>query len=332
MGDDKKYGQFARSLADAALDQQQSLRDSLKSLANEITAYAQTSNETWPFVVLPLFESYAMGYFDHSAGEFVGVNNLVYHEDREEYIRWTTAHYPEWIAESHMIYYGHEDYLDTDPSLYNPYISKKLPDSYPPDDVRKYYSPRTSQSPPMRSYGPMINLNIASIGSNGDVIDGVLLLRNETLVTSIKPFNALPAEEHQNFHTDSEAYDHPHSFMYHPVYEKIKDSSSNIVATLTSSVAWDASMRNLLPETVKGIRCVVKNNCDQSFTYEVVGPKANYVGLGDLHDTKYDNMEATVDLSLHTHPNFTTTPGHCQYTMVRKQIHDFSSFRHCQCR
>lgn len=319
-----KYYQFARSLADASLDQQESLRDSLKSLANEITAYGElttTINGTtsWPYVVLPQFESFAMGYFDHSDGEFVGVNNLVYHEDREEYTEWANANYQDWILEGHMLKYGHDNFLDTDPSLYHPYISKKMPDSYPPDDARPYYSPRTSQSPPMRSYGPTMNLNIASIGSNGDVIDGVLLLRNETLVTALKPFNALPPEEHQGFHTDAEEVHHPHSFLYHPVYERVKDSTSKIVATLTSSVAWDASMLDLLPETVKGIRCVVKNNCDQSFTYEVVGPEAFYKGDGDLHDTEYDEYELFVDLALHTHPDFPSTPGHCQYSMVSKR-------------
>ena len=191
-----------------------------------------------------------------------------------------------------------------------------MPNSYPPDDIRPYYSARTSQSPPMRSYGPLLNLNIASIGNNGDVIDGVLLLRNETLVTAVKPFNALPAEEHRFFHPDADEVDHPHSFLYHPVYERVKDSTSNIVATLTSSVAWDASMRYLLPDTVKGIRSVIKNNCNQSFTYEVVGRQAFYLGDGDLHDTKFDEYELFVDLALHTHPDYTSTPGHCQYSMV----------------
>ena len=47
----------------------------------------------------------------------------------------------------------------------------------------------------------------------------------------------------------------------------------------------------------------------------VNGEDAIYLGDGDLHDSKYNYLEVTVDLSMHTHPNFTSTPGHCQYSM-----------------
>jgi len=308
------YEQFARSLADAAIDQQQSLRDSMRSLANEVTGYAQTNNISWPFVYLPLWESYAMGYFDHSKGEFVGINNHVTHDQRESFINWTTMHYEEWIQESHMLKYGNLDKLNQDPAEYNQYLAKKAKDGFPPDDIRTHYGVRTAQSPPMGAYGPLMNLNIGSIGSNGALMDAVRELRYETLVTAIKPFNALPASEHQNFHTDSEA-ENPHSFMYTPVYERVQDPTSSIVATVTSSVAWDASMQDLLPDNVNGILCVVRNNCNQSFTYEVRGHDAFYLGDGDHHDSEFSHLEVELDLALHTHPNFTSTPGHCMYTM-----------------
>ncbi|CAB9511106.1 Receptor-type guanylate cyclase gcy [Seminavis robusta] len=308
------YTQFARTLVDAALEQQQSLRDSMATLSNEITGHAQANNLTWPYVILPLFESYALNYFKHCAGEYVGVNNLVKHNESEAYINWTTAHYKDWIEQSHIIRYGNTDLLDTDPTRYNQFISKKSAEGEVPDDVREYYSARTIQSPPMRGYGPLMNLNIASIGTNDQVIDGVIKLKYETLVTALKPFQALPPEEHQNFHTDSKA-DNPHSFMYHPVYKRVREPGSGVVATVTASVAWDASMRNLLPSNVRGILCVVENTCDQVFTYEINGKDAIYLGSGDMHNPKYDHLEVMVDLSMHTHPNFTTTPGHCQYSM-----------------
>lgn len=312
----QQYRQFALSLGDAALAQQQTLRDSLKNLANSITAYAQTSQQTWPFVVLPLFESYAMGFMDLCNAEFVGMNNFVLHEEREAFINFTSYHYHEWIDESHMIKYGNLDLLDQDTSKFRNDISKKTKDGFFVDQERPYYSVRTNQSPPMRAYGPLVNLNIASIGDNADVIDAARKLRTETLVTAIKPFNALPPEDHKNFHTDSEA-DNPHSFMYQPVFARVQDPTSPIVGTLTSSVAWDASMQNLLPENVHGILCVVKNSCNQVFTYEVDGPMAFYLGDGDHHDPSFNELEVTVDLSLHTHPDFTATPGHCLYSMVR---------------
>ena len=160
-----------------------------------------------------------------------------------------------------------------------------------------------------------MNLNLATIPGIADIHKGVIALKNETLVTQIKPFDAVPPEEHQNFHTDSEA-DNPHSFMFTPIWKDVQDPDSGVVGTLSSSVAWDASMLNLLPETVHGIDCVVYNDCGQNFTYKVSGPDAYFQGHGDHHDPKYDYMKVTIDLDLHTHPDFANTPGHCRYYMV----------------
>ena len=317
-----QYNQFARTLADAAVNQQRSLRDSMKSLGTEITGYAQANNQMWPFVVLPLFEAYAKGYFDHSAGEYVGINNIVEHKYREEYITWTTEHYQDWIFESHLLQFGNPSNLDTDPTKYNPFISKKDADgNFVPDHERDYYSVRSVESPPMRAFGPLMNLNIGSLGTVEGLVKGMIEMRNETMVTSIQPYSALSDEAHAGFHSDEEgeAVDHPHSFLYQPIYERVHDTDSKIVAMVNAAVAWDASMRNLLPETVHGIHCVIKNNCDQVFTYEVDGPEAHFMGRVDAHDSKYDSMQVEVSLDMHTHPNFTSTPHHCIYTMVSTQ-------------
>ena len=45
-------------------------------------------------------------------------------------------------------------------------------------------------------------------------------------------------------------------------------------------------------------------------------PKQN----GDLHEKEYDDFEFYVDLmGLHHHPEYKTTPGHCQYELVRTE-------------
>jgi len=74
-------------------------------------------------------------------------------------------------------------------------------------------------------------------------------------------------------------------------------------------------MQNLLPEGVNGVLCVIKNTCGQSFTYEIQGRSAFYLGDGDWHDPSYDDLGMTVELSLHSHPEFANYPGNCLYTL-----------------
>jgi len=40
-----------------------------------------------------------------------------------------------------------------------------------------------------------------------------------------------------------------------------------------------------------GIIIVIGNDCGQMFTYRIDGPDATYLGDGDLHDARYDDLE-----------------------------------------
>ena len=53
--------------------------------------------------------------------------------------------------------------------------------------------------------------------------------------------------------------------------EDASDLQSPIVAVVSAGFAWDASLYNLLPEGVVGMRAVIQNNCGQRFTYEING-------------------------------------------------------------
>ena len=136
------------------------------------------------------------------------------------------------------------------------------------------------------------------------------------MFSEVRPFISLPAEEHRKFHSDASGENHPHSLTHHPIFERVHDPTSKVVSIITFTTAWDDSMLNLLPENVNGIICVVKNTCGQVFTYEVHGKDAFYLGDKDFHDPKYNYLEVKVDLSLHTHPDFASQPGHCLYSMV----------------
>ena len=78
----------------------------------------------------------------------------------------------------------------------------------------------------------------------------------------------------------------------------------------------DESMKDLLPEGVSHISVVVGNNCNQSYTFDIDGTQANFIGSGDHHEAEYDHMKVHVDLDVHTHPLSASTPGHCAYWMV----------------
>ena len=147
-------------------------------------------------------------------------------------------------------------------------------------------------------------------------------LKNETVFTSVQPYtdtSTRTEEEHDAMHSSrlNSNVNYPHSYMTTPIHEIPNDTESKIVANLGGLFAWDFALRFLLPNNVGGIIVEVRNSCNQSNLYSLVGHDAFYLGDNAIRELKYDDMEVVRDLSLSTHPNFTTTPGHCRYTIVR---------------
>lgn len=62
------------------------------------------------------------------------------------------------------------------------------------------------------------------------------------------------------------------------------------------------------------------NSCNQSFLYELHGYDAFYLGPNATRDPKYDHMAVVRELFANTHPGYTTTPGHCYYTIVSNTV------------
>lgn len=131
---------------------------------------------------------------------------------------------------------------------------------------------------------------------------------------------AMTYEEHTAKHSTlkDSTPEHPHNFVQYPMHKDPTDYNSDIVGMIGVGVALDAALLNLLPQGVEGIICVIKNNMNQTFTYEITGKDAIYLGDEDMHEAQYDPMEFQVDLALHTNPAYPSTPGHCQYRMVRQ--------------
>lgn len=146
-------------------------------------------------------------------------------------------------------------------------------------------------------------------------------MKNETVYSPFRPYadsSSFTNDEHNAMHSTRLNSDisYPHSFLNSPIHEIPNDYESKIVGVTGGGFAWDFALRFLLPNNVEGIIVEIRNSCNQSSLYELVGHDAFYLGDNATKDSKYDNMEVVRDLSYGTHPNFTTTPGHCRYSIV----------------
>jgi hypothetical protein len=106
-----QFAQFARTVGDAAVDQQKRMRESFIGFANLISSFARHSNATWPFVRVPDFELHAAQVRLQSGAEIVSFTAFVEEKDEDEYLNFVAANYEDNVKEGHLIRYGNLDRL-----------------------------------------------------------------------------------------------------------------------------------------------------------------------------------------------------------------------------
>ena len=87
----------------------------------------------------------------------------------------------------------------------------------------------------------------------------------------------------------------PTSAMVYPVFDGFSQDKK-VVGVLFTAMYWRFLMNEILPENIYGIVCVMENSQGQKHTFEIRGQNTNYVGEEDLHDSKYNYLERSIDL------------------------------------
>ena len=87
----------------------------------------------------------------------------------------------------------------------------------------------------------------------------------------------------------------PMSAMIYPVFDGF-GQDKKVVGVLDTSVYWRFLMNEILPENIYGIVCVMENSQGQKHAFEIRGQNTVYLGQDDVHDSKYDHMERSIDL------------------------------------
>eukprot|EP00934_Nitzschia_sp_Nitz4_P007269 Nitzschia sp. Nitz4//scaffold229_size32011//3230//7371//NITZ4_007915-RA/size32011-processed-gene-0.6-mRNA-1//1//CDS//3329542847//7259//frame0 len=333
-----QFDQFSRKVAEAAMTQMHRARVSQWGFTRTLSAYVYENDPgAWPFFHLPLFAMYGNDLREQGQLELVMPFVRVERDELEEWETFVAQNHEEAIIEAHMTQDGNLDRLvDNATSTFHKHVYRITPEGRRvPDEDRETYWPSIDCAPAPHTYG-MVNWNYASSETYGPMMDAMLEMKYEAVLSPVKSYEAsigtiFTEEEHEDMHKNLDILDgtssSPHTFWSLPIYENPTDHDSRIVAALQTTMAWDVFMRGLLPEGVKGITVVLDNSCNQSFTFELDGPRVYYVGEGDFHDTKYNYIETYQDLmeGSYIHPNFTTTPGHCLYSLRIYATDNFTS-------
>ena len=309
-------------MVDASARQQQNLKDAYQGLADDLALTAEVMGNgvpQWPFFWPPMFEHIAADFIRSSRAEWLGVNNVVQHKDRDAFVNFTTSHFETNYKESHMIRYGSLNKLDQNMSNYKPFVHSFTNGSFSEDIDREWYLVRTMQSPPAADYArsPNWNMNTGPETWSGSKFALLEEFPGSTIFgdASKASFLTVSEDEHKGFHTDDNAED-PHAYSVHGIHRLVGRDDSELVGWIIAYIAFDQPLRNLLPDNVKGMLGVISNTCNTTFSYIIEGKEAHFQGYYDLHNSKYEDMAVYVDLSAGAHPELAKRPETCVYSMA----------------
>lgn len=106
----------------------------------------------------------------------------------------------------------------------------------------------------------------------------------------------------------------PFAAILVPIPNRLAENSTRRVgAILMGFVYWHVYFVGILPEGAVGVVVVLKNTCDQAFTFQIDGNVVTYLGLGDLHDSTFDDLVINTKWSDLLDAVATETDAACNY-------------------
>jgi hypothetical protein len=215
-------------------------------------------------VTLPQFETIGSNILKQTRTEALLFCPVVLPEQKEAWLD-SANRKKDWVMEGRMQQMGSLQRLMKGDESYNNNMTLQIKSGavVPDTQVREYYTPAWTFSPPPATYG-LINMNLGLVMA--PLMAAFFVLQNETLVSPVMKHPGIPIafspQEHAKYHsklTDS-SVENPHSFFFHPVFAKAGDRRSGISGFIASASAWDAALLHLLPEGVEGLHVVIRNN------------------------------------------------------------------------
>ena len=300
--------------------------NALDTLSIDLSSVSRSINQSWPSFLIPDFAERADSIRALGNLPIVMVMPIVNHTSQES---WETFAYgnQQWVAEGIQWEHAHgrmepigfdslekvERSLDTLPSIprhifdFNGTVSK-------PGQLLPLYE----TSPMTEELVPWVNFDwLATTVAEG--VPGLFLSHKSILGKASLYHNESKSPEEQFLYTllkGNGLTEGMASMVSYPVFSN-RDKDRRVVAVLSSFVVWDHELVLAHSSPQVSLVAVIRNQCNQIFSYLIKDSQTTLLGPSDLHEREYRSMVKSLTLS----PNAKDYHGapfdgnHCGYTV-----------------
>eukprot|EP00934_Nitzschia_sp_Nitz4_P007725 Nitzschia sp. Nitz4//scaffold15_size197535//172064//174438//NITZ4_001607-RA/size197535-processed-gene-0.33-mRNA-1//1//CDS//3329537802//7715//frame0 len=312
----------ASKLADGFVEGGRRRISAIESFSAQLTSYAESSNSSWPNVALPDFERKARYVLELSQVQTLTFLPIITGENRDAWETFSVQNQAWFLEGLEMQGIPPEEWdqesIDFLAGQWGASNGTEIPHEIfditgngpgPVDDEGPYVISLTNlvvnvqwwQFSPVNPTPFVVNYNALSHPTRSAPIRA--LMENPQLLVTEAWDYADSSDPRtygkklalnlflQHGNSNLTEYDYgPVSDLYVPVFDSFDDDAS-LVAELTSYLYWQVYFEDILSEGDTGIDVVLENTCNQSFTYQIHGKEAVYVGQGMQVDEAYSHLE-----------------------------------------
>ena len=106
--------------------------------------------------------------------------------------------------------------------------------------------------------------------------------------------------------TDEYDVTEPISELHYPIFDEaysqvsvssLPTSMEHMKGFVWAAFHWRNFFIDILPPGISGLDLVVSNSCNHSFTYRLKGPDVEFLGFGDHHEMRFNDLEVSSTLA-----------------------------------
>jgi hypothetical protein len=242
--------------------------DHLETLSAFLTSYVMSSNQSWPFVVIPDFQIHALVSNQMTGAATLTIHPLVKEMDRKEWERFSVENFFEWMKRAHdyddgkanpNLYvhqsqnHGKMNSLEKEKDRWNvtgiiPYIWKFDEGNFSglPTETSDMYFPEWQRAP-ATDFIPFTNLDMLSHPAFKTTTKAMLKY-DRPVVTEVTDASFLLTKYDGRF-VEKEK-EKPHSYLLQPIYDN-HEVNRTPVAILSSFLRWGTFFSNVCHSTIR---------------------------------------------------------------------------------
>lgn len=255
------------------------------------SAQTQESSIGWPFVTFPFFVHRGLQTNRNIGSPLTALAPIVKPYQKHQWEVYSVRSQGIWMGNEENT--GHNDSEELAIGIPSLIHSSREQQQQEDDDDEDVLVP-VWQVAPIPQVPSLVNYDLMSNPSLQPALQDMILLKNQAVLAS--------------FHGDNRftSVNTTYAVLVYPVQRKRENakirngsndtSSVDVVAALMTFIPWQEYLEHLLPSGMAPIDVVIDDGCNSTFTFEVVGPEATFMGEGNLHDGQYSDMVETFAL------------------------------------